>query len=315
MVEPIKIRRERFELSKQVYRSEVLKFDGVNGRDVYNCSVPFDFEGKRYIFGRVEKREEWANSVTLLFCRDEKSGVWKKVDAFDALPLEDPFVSVIRGEYIVGGTHVIYEAGRLADYSTYFYKGKSPFSLRLFSVGPSNMKDIRLFEIPDGRVGVFSRPRGEHVREQFGSESIVGLTVLDSLEQLTPERIENARYIHGMFGKDEWGGVNQAFYLKDNLVGAIGHQCYSDPRDGVDYQVYVNMAYVIDMSTFEVVHKEVIGTSNCYPDTPAKLKALADCAFTSGIEMSEDGKARLYSGLRDCCEGMTVINDPFRAIV
>lgn len=313
-MEPIKIRREKFENNKKVYRSEVLKFTGVNGRDVYNCSVPFDFDGSRYIFGRVEKRDEWANSVTLLFRLDEKNNTWNKVENFDALPLEDPFFSVICGEYVVGGTHVIYEAGKIADYSTYFYKGKSPFELRLFSTGPSNMKDIRLFEIPDGRIGVFSRPRGEDVRKKYGSESIVGLVILDKLEDLTPERIEKAEYIHGMFGKDEWGGVNQAMYLKDNLVGAIGHQCYNDYRDGVEYPVYINMAYIIDFAAHEVVYKGVIGTTNCYPDTPAKLKTLVDCAFTSGIEPMKDGKTALYSGLRDCCEGMAVINDPFEAV-
>ena len=313
-MEPIKERREKFESDKKIYRSEVLKFAGVNGRDVYNCSIPFDHEGDRYIFGRVERRTEWANSVTYLFRYDRESGVWNKVENFDALPIEDPFVSVIGGELIVGGTHVVFVSGKIADYSTYFYKGKSPFSLRLFSTGPSDMKDIRLFEIPDGRIGVFSRPRNEEIRKKYGSGSIVGVTVIDSIEQLTPERIENAEYIHGMFGEDEWGGMNQAFYLKGELVGAIGHQCYNDYRDGVEYPVYINMMYIVDFEKRKVLEKRVIGTTDCYPDTPSKLPTLCDCAFTSGVVPAEKGKVSLYSGLRDCCEGCIVIDDPFAAV-
>lgn len=123
-MEPIKKRREKFESDKKIYKSEVLKFAGVNGRDVYNCSIPFDHEGDRYIFGRVERRTEWANSVTYLFRYDRESGVWNKVENFDALPIEDPFVSVIGGELIVGGTHVVFVSGKIADYSTVFLQGK-----------------------------------------------------------------------------------------------------------------------------------------------------------------------------------------------
>ncbi len=311
-MEPIKKRRERFEATKKIYESGILEFEGVNGRDVYNCSVPFDYEGQRYIFGRVEKRAEWANSVTYLFCFDRDDRKWKRVENFDALPIEDPFVTFIGGELIVGGTHVIFVSGKISDYSTYFYKGKSPFSLRLFSTGPSDMKDIRLFEISDGRIGVFSRPRNEEIRKKYGSGSIVGVTVIDKIEDLTPERIENAEYIHGMFGTDEWGGMNQAFYLKDNLVGALGHQCYNDYRNDVEYPVYINMMYIVDFLKHEVLEKQVVGTTSCYPETPSKLPTLCDCAFTSGMVAMNGGKVRLYSGLRDCGEGYIVIDDPFR---
>ncbi|PWM73548.1 MAG: hypothetical protein DBX59_04820 [Bacillota bacterium] len=315
-MEPIKNRRESFETTKKVYESKVLSFDGVCGRDVYNCSIPFEYEGESYIFGRVEKRAEWANSVTYLFCLNKESGVWNRVENFDALPVEDPFITVIDGNLIVGGVHVVYVSGKIADYSTYFYKckGMNPFTMRLYTSGPSDMKDIRLFQTPDGRIGVFSRPRNEEIRKQFGSGSIVGLVMLDKIEDLTPERIENAEYIHGMFGHDEWGGMNHAFYLKDNLVGAVGHQCYNDFREGVEYPVYINMMYIVDFEKHEVVEKRVIGTTSCYPDTPSKLPTLCDCAFTSGLVPEKDGKVRIYSGLRDCGEGYIVIDDPFRSV-
>lgn len=62
-----------FEQQKQgkVYESKKLTFHGVEAFDVYNCSVPFVWNGKTYIYGRVEYREEWARSWVRLF---EKTG-------------------------------------------------------------------------------------------------------------------------------------------------------------------------------------------------------------------------------------------------
>ena len=59
--------RKVFHETARVYEGALLTFDGVDGYDVYNCSIPFEWKGKRYLFGRVERREDFANSVTFLF--------------------------------------------------------------------------------------------------------------------------------------------------------------------------------------------------------------------------------------------------------
>jgi hypothetical protein len=67
----------------------------------------------------------------------------------------------------------------------------------------------------------------------------------------------------------------------------------------------------LDPDTRTVESYKIIGTRDCYPPGPAKMPHLADCAFTSGIVMREDGKADLYSGLGDCKQGRLVIDYPF----
>ena len=81
--------RKKFEETKKIYESVKLKFNGADGYDVYNCSIPFTYKGERYIYGRVEKPDEWARSLSKLFKETAK-------DEFTLVPnsmiyqLEDP---------------------------------------------------------------------------------------------------------------------------------------------------------------------------------------------------------------------------------
>ena len=60
--------REEFEKNKKIYESVLLNFTGVKeNEDVYNCSIPFLYNGKRYIFGRVEPHDKWATSRIYIF--------------------------------------------------------------------------------------------------------------------------------------------------------------------------------------------------------------------------------------------------------
>lgn len=302
--------REEFEKTYVAGESVLLKFYGVDGWDVYNCSIPFRFEGKRYLFGRVERRQEWMRSVVRLFEECGKDA-WKVVPDSMIYQLEDPYVSKIGQEIVMGGTHVRMTGGELDTYYGYFYRGKDIGNLRYFTTGPDYMKDIRLVELKDGRIGVFSRPRNERIQKEYGSESMLGFAVIDSLDALNADVIENAPYIMGLFGKGEWGGCNQAYLLESGKVGVIGHGSYMSEKDGTAVCVYMNLAFVMDPETRAVQDLKVIGTKDCYPETPAKLPKLVDCAFTSGIVMRRDGTADLYSGVGDCAEGRMVIPYPF----
>lgn len=307
--------REEYEKTRPKREAELLRFAGVNGRDVYNCSVPFEDGGKTYILGRVEERKKFACSVCYLFEKKE-DGVWYKVPEFDALPLEDPFYTKINGEVIVIGTHVVKEQGRVKTYYGYFYRGTDIFHLEYFTTGPKYMKDIRLVQLPENKIGVFSRPRCEKMKEIYGCESMVGFTVISSLDELTAEVIQSAKYLKNFFEADEWGGVNQAFWLGSNLIGAIGHQSYSYvDQQGCEWSSYVNTAYIVDVEAGEVKEKKVIATRNDYPPTDSKLKGLGDCAFTSGIIGIENDVVELYSGLSDVDQGKVLIDNPFAAYI
>ena len=60
-------KKEVFEKQCKIYEKSILRFVGVDGYDVYNTTIPFWYEGKQYLFGRVEKRGEWARSWARLF--------------------------------------------------------------------------------------------------------------------------------------------------------------------------------------------------------------------------------------------------------
>ncbi len=55
------IREERklFERNKKIYDSVKVSYLGIDGYDVYNPSLPFEVNGRCYMFGRVESRDVW----------------------------------------------------------------------------------------------------------------------------------------------------------------------------------------------------------------------------------------------------------------
>ncbi|XQJ25312.1 Protein of unknown function (DUF1861), putative [Leishmania guyanensis] len=290
-----------FEASKRVYESVLLTFKGVEGYDVYNCSVPFFYGGKHYIYGRVEKREIWAASHVRLF---EETGK----DEFTVVPelsweLEDPYVQNVNGEMIFGGTHVRKNGNCILSYYGYFYRG-TPVDLSYFTAGPDYMKDIRVVSLQDGRIGVFSRPR-------VGRKASIGFVILNSISELRAEVIAKAPALD-ILSENAWGGVNQAYLLSSGKVGCVGHYSYEDKNDKQQPQnVYVNYSFVLDPQSRAIADGKIIGTKGCYPPCEPKVPLLADCVFTSGIVMRGDGKVDLYSGVGDSHEGRIVIDYPF----
>ncbi|MFU0828435.1 MAG: DUF1861 domain-containing protein [Lachnoclostridium sp.] len=313
----IKEKKAQFELEKaqKVYESSILTFHGVEGYDVYNCSIPFTWKGKEYIYGRVEKREDWARSWVRLF---EKTGEddYTLVKDHMIYQLEDPYISMIHGEIVLGGTHVRKRGGKIDTFYGYFYRGTDLNDMTYFTTGPEYMKDIRLVELADGRIGVFSRPRNEEIKRKYGTEAMIGFTVINSLDELTDEVILLAKPIEGIFSKGEWGGCNQAYLLKDGTVGIIGHQCYNQPvEEGEPLAVYVNISLEFDPVSFEVKNRKIIGSRSCYPAGPAKIPSLVDCTFTSGITLRKDGRVNLYGGIGDTMQGRIVIDYPFSMVL
>ena len=311
----LKEEKALFERTGTVYESAVLTFHGVDGYDVYNCSIPFEMQGKTWMFGRVERRDEWATSWVRLFEQTGRDD-WTLVPDSMIYTLEDPYIQFFGSELVMGGTSVQKQAGKVSNYFGYFFRGTKLEELRYFTTGPDRMKDIRLVPLKDGRIGVFSRPRGPEIEAQYGSGAVVGFAVIGDLNELTEEVIANAPVIGNLFGAGEWGGCNQCYLLKDGRIGVIGHKCYEDQDDrGGRLAVYLNVAFIFDPETHTATAPKVIATRKSYPDRPAKLPELRDCAFTSGIVLREDGKADLYSGIGDTHEGRVTIDHPFEGLL
>lgn len=289
---------EEFIKNRKIYDKAMLNFHGIDGWDVYNCSIPFIKDGKKYIYGRVEKRDEWASSWVRLFEEKEKDNFYAVSDVI--YQLEDPFIQFIDGELILGGTHVLYDGGKYSMYRSYFYRGFDLKNLKYFTSGPEQMKDIRLVQLDDG-IGVFSRPNGK-----------IGFTVIKDLSELTMKNIADAPIIEAI-GEGEYGGCNQCYNIGNGFVGIIGHQAYWETKIK---RCYINMAYVMDVSSREIIDKKIIGTRDCYTDSVTAKPTqngtdLSFVTFSSGIVMRKDGKADLYSGVNDIGEGRITIDDPF----
>ena len=294
-----KQRREKFETDKNIYASKKLTFIGVEGYDVYNCSIPFEYNNERYIFGRVERRTEWARSWSYLF-KHEGNDIYRKVENSMIYHIEDPYIAVIKNEFVLGGTSVLRMNNEIESYRAYFYRGTDLMNLYYFTTGPIHMKDIRLVQIA-GKIGVFSRPNG-----------VVGFTLINSLDELNADVIMNAKLIDNMFDGGEWGSCNQAYLLDSGYIGIIGHKCYKyKVEEDKDMNAYLNVSFVYDYKNNEILDEKIIGTRTCYPDGETKKFITRDSAFTSGIVMREDNKCDLYSGINDIEEGIATIDYPF----
>lgn len=302
----IREKREAFERDLLKEKGEILSFIGAEGYDVYNCSVPFVKEGKKYLYGRVEKPQEWARSRTMLFTEEEKD-VWRRAEDSMIYQMEDPNVAPIGKELVLGGVFVRYSKGKGAGVFNLFYRGTDLEDMYYFTTGPREMKDIRLVQLLDGAVGVFSRPRFSSA-DSGGGLSAIGYVRIDSLDELCDSVIEGAEHIPGVFGMGEWGGANQAYMLDSGKIGLIGHKAYA--KEG-DSQAYVTVAWVFDPSTHRMLSEKVIATAASFPSVRPKLERIKDCTFPSGIIPGANGMWDLYCGVSDSHEGRVSIPYPF----
>lgn len=307
--ETTKSQYEKFN-KNTVLNSTVLTFKGVDGYDVYNPSIPFILNGKTYIAGRVEKRTEEFSKVKLF---EQKNNYYQLVETAD-LTLQDPFVTIIDNEVILGGVNVTWGNGKDIEttWKTDFYKVKSPKEFIYLTSGPDHMKDVRIVQLPNKKIAIFSRPQGAEIWEKYKAIARIGFTIVDSLKDVNPETIKNAPYLEGQFKDDEWGGANQAIILKNGLIGVIGHKSYRTYNKKNEQMLhYYGMAFVINPITKEFSKPEIIISNDCFPKVEPKRPDLVDVTFTSGIIRNQDNTATIYTGLSDSHVGKATIIDPF----
>ncbi|EZP75212.1 hypothetical protein H839_16968 [Parageobacillus genomosp. 1] len=294
---------EEFRYAAQPFKAEKLVFTGVGERDVYNISAPFEDEGELVIAGRVESRDSEHSEVYFFVQRDD--GKWTPREGAPVFALQDPFVSKIHGHLVFGGVQIFPHPtieGNLG-WRTVFYRGKNVASLKEFAKGPDGMKDIRLVELKDGSIGVFTRPQGEK-----GGRGKIGFTRIASLDDLTIEVIEGAPLLDNQFIDEEWGGVNELHLLANGLVGVLGHIAYLD-KEGNRH--YYPMVFVLNPDTMETSNIELIATRSHFLEGPAKRPDLVDVVFSGGLIRKKDGTADLYAGISDAEAQKITIVDPF----
>lgn len=284
-------------------RSGKLKWELLSSEeyDVYNITAPFVWDGREWIAGRVERRDSEHSRIAFFEnCKD----FWKEAD-LPELFLQDPFVVKIKDELIVGGVEVFESReteGKL-NYKTVFYRGEKLEELARFAEGPQGMKDIRLCELEDGRILVFTRPQGEP-----GGRGTIGYTFLKNINELNEKSIRNARLMEDQFIPEEWGGANELHRLSGGLIGVLSHIARFDEKG---HRHYYSTSFCFDPSAECWGPMKMIGRRAMFQPGPSKRPDLEDVVFSGGIIRMGDGKAALYCGVSDAEGHMAIIEDPF----
>ncbi|WP_226536133.1 MTP-1 family protein [Fictibacillus halophilus] len=286
----------------QPVNPEKLTFTGVGERDVYNITAPFEDEGELVIAGRVEARDTEHSEVYFFVNRD---GVWTPREGAPVFELQDPFVTRIAGELVLGGVEIFphpTNEGALG-WRTAFYKGSSIEMLKQFFKGPDGMKDLRLAELKDGSIAVLTRPQGEK-----GGRGKIGFARIPSLEGLTLDVIEEAPLLEGQFAEGEWGGANELHLLSNGLIGVLGHIASFDEEGN---RHYYPMVFELNPETGEHTEIQLIAIRDDFLAGASKRPDLVDVVFSGGLVWKEDGTADFYAGISDAEAHKITIKDPF----
>lgn len=293
---------EYWQSDAKIYDVEKINFINVGENDVYNITAPFVDNGKTIIAGRVEARD--SEQSTVYFFEENDKG-WSPVDAYSTFSLQDPFFTRINNELIVGGVETFPhpEIEGSLKWRTIFYKGKDVASLQRFFVGPDGMKDLRLVQLLDNRIGVLTRPQGKK-----GGRGKIGFTIINTLEELNKEVVEEATLIEGLFGDEEWGGANEATPLNKTTLGILGHVACFDKKGN---RHYYSMTFELNIDTLEAQNQKIIAVRKDFKPGLAKRPDLEDVVFSGGLVIKED-KATLYVGISDAEAQFIVIDNPFK---
>ncbi|TKD72356.1 MTP-1 family protein [Pseudalkalibacillus hwajinpoensis] len=291
-----------YQESMKLKGAEKLIFTGIGDRDVYNITVPFENEGEWIIAGRVEARDTEHSEVVFFV---EKNNVWTPKEDLRTYQLQDPFLCFIHGQLVFGGVEIFPhpENDNALSWRTVFYKGDNLSKMERFTTGPDGMKDIRLIELTNGTIGVFTRPQGEK-----GGRGKIGFTAIDNLDELQSETIANASLIQEHFVEDEWGGANEVHLLANGEIGILGHIARFD-QEGSRHYYPITCHY--DPTLNRITNMEIIATRDDFPEGPAKRPDLQDVLFSGGLIRKENGQAVLYVGVSDAEAHRVTLTDPF----
>ncbi|MCF7932146.1 MAG: DUF1861 family protein [Acholeplasmataceae bacterium] len=290
--------RHRFD----VFGAERIHFQGTKD-DVYNISAPFDSLGKTYIAGRIEQRDREISAVGFF---KEAQDTYTLDQSVPMIPLfQDPSVQIIDDQMIIGGTRIITDhddPNRITGWHTSFYQGSDLMDLTRIGDAPSGMKDVRVIRVQD-QIAVFTRPQGG-----LAGPGKIGFMMIDTLFELSPDRISKATILSDHFRDDEWGGANQLHVLNNGWIGVLGH---ISRRDQMNHLHYAAMTFAFHPWTMETRGLKVIAERRDFLEGEAKREDLHDVIFPGGLVRTDHGKALLYAGISDCEAQRLTITDPY----
>lgn len=279
-----------------------MKLNPSDHRDVYNISAPFVWENETLLLGRTELRDN-ESSETLFFTKQGDD--WIPIDGYESLKVQDPSFSRIGGMLVIAVVQTYndpFKLGKLT-YRTIFYRGKSPRALTRFAQGPEHMKDIRLLQLDENRILVFTRPQGA-----VGGRGTIGYTIISSLDELNPWSIESARLLDQQFIPEEWGGANELHLLKNGKVGVLSHIARFDDLGN---RHYYSTCFLFEPDTGNYLPMKLIAVRDNFQVGASKRPDLTDVIFSGGLVRNGDSTATLYCGAGDAEAHRITIADPF----
>lgn len=276
-------------------------FKNVDGFDVYNPTAPFLYAGVKHICARVEKRDS-EESEAVFFVEEEKD-IYAVDEKLPRFRLQDPCLTKIGSYYILGGTETFPhpENPKWIGWRTTFYYGEKLENMHVLVKGPLGMKDVRLVELADGKIGVFTRPQGEK-----GGRGKIGFTIADDLSAVSAELMDNAPLLD-LFLPLEWGGVNAVYPMKDGRLGVLGHIACFEPEE---VRHYYPMAFCFNPKDRTYSQPVMLAERREFLEGPSKREDLRDVLFSGGLFFEED-KTFLYVGVSDCEVQYMPIYNPF----
>jgi hypothetical protein len=308
---------------------------GPADKDLYNSPGEFQtiYQGKKVtLFAGREESEDSETDMRVAFYQ-KKNGKYIYLNDDPDVPnlkLQDPAIMMLETEYgnelILCGVNVWVdghtpEGKEKLNYATHFYRdyGKGFTHLKKFLVGPDHMKDIRIVQDPDKMrlpgdgFDVLTRPQDEKYAK--GGRGQVGILHVNSLEEITAEKIANAPIIPGQFLRKQWGGGNWAKYIDRHIIGVVGHYArYVNETLKDEVRDYVGVDWKIDTRTNRVFDAEVaveradlVKTINL----GAKRSSLENVVFPSGVIDNYDGTLTYFVGVGDKFTVKVIVRNPF----
>lgn len=287
-------------LNNKIISTAKLNFLGVDGYDVYNISGAFVYNNKKYIAGRVEKRDSEISFVAFFERIDENI---YQVTPYRIDNFQDPIVNFVDGQLLVGGTKIFPNKQNVIDsWQTVFYQGSSFDELTEIIVAPLKMKDVRIAQ--DGQtIHMMSRPQGGVAR--YGK---IGYAQAKTLQDITTLFIEQAPLIDDLFGDDTWGGANEIHPLKNGWLAVLGH--VAKMSEGL-VRHYYGMTFAYHPVLNKCTEMKIICERKDFPPGPSKRDDLVDVVFVGGIVRHGNNLATVYTGLSDAEAYYAIMEDPF----
>ncbi|MGY3748798.1 DUF1861 family protein [Vagococcus acidifermentans] len=287
---------------QQIGHAENIVFKGVGEKDVYNITAPFRLSGKEVIAGRVESRESEISEIRF-FSQCDSTDEWHPVAPSLSLPLQDPFVTKIGNELIIGGVQAEFDdEGKNPKWRTNLYLLTDFTSVDHIFSGPYGMKDIRLAELGNGQIIVLTRPQGG-----AAGRGKIGVNIIEKLSDLSMAVIDAAVLLEDQFNDEEWGGANE-IYVDDGRVCVLGHIAKFD-TDGDRH--YYAMTFELDSTYKKMIRPQIIAERRDFLPGPAKRDDLKDVVFSGGLVMTGE-TAVLYAGISDAAAQKLTIKNPFK---